>query len=132
MGSVLSAAFYGRGAATTSDQPESTRVKTFHSSANWQLHFKELKESHNLVVIDFSASWCEPGRFIEPLIQAMADEFTDVEFIKIDVDELSDVAKEFNVDAMPTFVFLKKGKVVDKVVGAKKDELQNKIKEHRA
>jgi thioredoxin 1 len=42
------------------------------------------------------------------------------------------VAQEFKVQAMPTFVLLKKGKEVDKVVGAKKDELQNKIKKHRA
>ncbi|MCH81240.1 thioredoxin h2 [Trifolium medium] len=130
VGRVLSA-IYGGGDATSA-QPESTRVKTFHSSADWQLHFKELKDSHHLVVIDFSATWCGPCRFIEPLIHAMADEFTDVEFIKIDVDELSDVAKEFNVEAMPTFVFLKKGKEIDKVVGSKADELKNKVKEHRA
>lgn len=41
------------------------------------------------MVIDFSASWCGPCKFIEPAIHAMADKFTDVEFIKIDVDELS-------------------------------------------
>ncbi|MCI19673.1 thioredoxin h2-like [Trifolium medium] len=69
---------------------------------------------------------------MEPILDAMSNEYTDVEFIKIDVDELSDVAKEFNVDAMPTFVFLKKGKEVDKVVGAKKDELHKKIEKHRA
>lgn len=62
----------------------------------------------------------------------MAEKFTDVVFVNIDVDELPDVAKEFNVDAMPTFVFFKKGKEVDRVVGAKKDELVNTIDKHRA
>ncbi|KAG4388795.1 hypothetical protein JHK82_026041 [Glycine max] len=60
----------------------------------------------------------------------MAAMFTDAEFIKIDVDELSDVAKEFKVEAMPTFVLWKKGKEVDRVVGAEKDELKNKIEKH--
>lgn len=69
---------------------------------------------------------------MEPILQAMANEFTDVEFIKIDVDELSDVAQEFKVQAMPTFLLLKNGKEVDKVVGAKKDELKNKVQKHKA
>ncbi|KAH7554030.1 hypothetical protein JRO89_XS12G0098800 [Xanthoceras sorbifolium] len=43
-----------------------------------------------------------------------------------------DVAKEFEVQATPTFVLVKRGKEVDRVVGAKKDELQKKIQKHRA
>ncbi|PKI41285.1 hypothetical protein CRG98_038306 [Punica granatum] len=42
-----------------------------------------------------------------------------------------DVAKTFGVEAMPTFLLIKNGIVVDKVVGAKKDELQKKIELHR-
>ncbi|KAK8644292.1 hypothetical protein V6N13_123603 [Hibiscus sabdariffa] len=72
------------------------------------------------MVIDFSASWCGPCKLMEPPLTAMADKFSDV-------DELPDVAQEFGVQAMPTFVLLKKGKEVDRVVGAKKDELQKKI-----
>ncbi|KAK2359378.1 thioredoxin h2 [Trifolium repens] len=136
MGGFLSSLLGGGGGTSAdsqqSESPENSSVKTFHSSARWQLHFNELKDSPRLVVIDFSASWCGPCKMMEPIIHAMANDFTDVEFIKIDVDELSDVAQEFKVQAMPTFVLLKKGKEVDKVVGAKKDELQNKIKKHRA
>ncbi|XP_028806432.1 thioredoxin H2 isoform X2 [Neltuma alba] len=104
----------------------------FHSSARWQLHFNEVKDSNQLIVIDFSASWCGPCKFIEPAIHAMADKFTDVEFVKIDVDELSDVTREFQVQAMPTFVLWKKGKEMDRVVGAKKDELEKKVEKLRA
>jgi len=39
-------------------------------------------------VVDFSASWCGPCRMIEPAIHAMADKFNDVDFVKLDVDEL--------------------------------------------
>ena len=45
---------------------------------------------------------------------------------------LQDVAREFEVQAMPTFLLMKKGSVVDKVVGAKKDELERKITQHRS
>ena len=40
------------------------------------------------MVIDFSADWCGPCKFIEPAVHDLATEFSDVEFIKIDVDEL--------------------------------------------
>jgi len=43
---------------------------------------------------------------------------------------LQSVSQEWKVEAMPTFLFLKEGKVVDKVVGAKKDELQQAIVKH--
>lgn len=42
------------------------------------------------------------------------------------------MAQEFQVQAMPTFVLVKKGKEVDRVVGAKKEELEKKIEKHRA
>ncbi len=43
---------------------------------------------------------------------------------------LQTVSEEWAVEAMPTFVFLKEGKLVDKVVGAKKEELQLTIAKH--
>lgn len=42
------------------------------------------------------------------------------------------VAQEFGVQAMPTFVLLKQGKELERVIGAKKDELEKKILKHRA
>lgn len=44
---------------------------------------------------------------------------------------MQDVAQYFEVEAMPTFVLVKNGNVVDKIVGADKDGLQNKILKHR-
>ncbi|GAA0145384.1 oxidoreductase [Lithospermum erythrorhizon] len=83
------------------------------------------------MVVDFAAAWCGPCKFMEPAINTMADKYTDVDFVKIDVDEVPDVAKEYKVEAMPTFILLKQGKEVDRVIGAKKDELERKIQNHR-
>ena len=110
---------------------EESGVTSFHSSETWQLHLNAHKESSQLLVVDFSASWCGPCRFIEPAIRAMAAKFTDVQFAKIDVNELSEVAQAFGVEAMPTFVLLKKGKEVDRVIGAQKDELEKKVEKYR-
>ncbi|XP_020213637.1 thioredoxin H2-like [Cajanus cajan] len=130
MGNLVSSLVGGSG--SYAESPENSRVQAFHSSPRWHLYFNQIKDSPKLVVIDFSASWCGPCKFIEPAIHAMSQNFTDVDFVKIDVDELSEVAQEYGVQAMPTFVLLKKGKEIDNVVGAKKEELEKKIEKHRA
>ncbi|GMI99202.1 thioredoxin 2, THIOREDOXIN H2, Arabidopsis thioredoxin h2 [Hibiscus trionum] len=115
----------------SSSSSESSRVLSFHSAPRWQLHFNSVKETPKLMVIDFSASWCGPCKFMEPALNDMAAKFTDVEFVKLDVDELPDVAQEFGVQAMPTFVLLKNGEEVDRVVGAQKNELEKKVDKHK-
>ncbi|XP_027915374.1 thioredoxin H2-like [Vigna unguiculata] len=108
----------------------SCHILTFHSTAKWKAHFDASKEINKLMVIDFTASWCGPCKQMDPVIQDFSAKYTNVEFIKIDVDELMAVSQEFQVQAMPTFILIKKGKVVDKVVGAKKEELQKLIEKH--
>ncbi|XP_010539941.1 PREDICTED: thioredoxin H2-like isoform X1 [Tarenaya hassleriana] len=130
MGGILSS-FLGGAASESETGSESDRVSKFSSSARWQLYFNEIKESSKLLVIDFTASWCGPCKMMAPVFQGLAEKFTDVEFVKIDVDEVPDVAREFGVQAMPTFVLVKRGREVDRVVGAKKDELERKISHHR-
>ncbi|CAL5369964.1 unnamed protein product [Camellia sinensis] len=135
MGATLSSLLGGGGDSANADNSSATssepsRVIPFHSSNSWQLHFNASKQTSKLMVVDFSAPWCGPCKLMEPAIHEMADKFTDVEFLKIDVDELSDVAEEFGVEAMPTFVLVKQGKEVDRVIGAKKDELERKVEMH--
>ncbi|KAL3833996.1 hypothetical protein ACJIZ3_008732 [Penstemon smallii] len=108
---------------------EEGQVISCHSIDEWKEHFQKGLESKKLVVIDFTASWCWVCLFIEPILAEIAKKTPHVIFLKVDVDELKTVAEEYNVDAMPTFVFLKEGKQVDKVVGARKEDLQAKITE---
>ncbi|TMW88407.1 hypothetical protein EJD97_018599 [Solanum chilense] len=113
-------------------QLKRSQVIAFHSSTKWKLHFDSLKNTNKLVVIDFTATWCGPCKYMEPVLNDFATKYTDVEFVKIDVDELDDVAQEYGVQSMPTFVLIRKGKVVDKIVGADKDGLKMKIEKHKA
>lgn len=84
----------------------------------------------NQIVIDFTATWCPPCRFIAPVFVDMAKKFLNVVFFKIDVDELQSVAKEFKVEAMPTFLFMREGEIVDRVVGARKEEIHQTLMKH--
>ncbi|KAI3793971.1 hypothetical protein L1987_36595 [Smallanthus sonchifolius] len=134
MGSVLSA-FWGDSEQAPNDGDASSgesRVIEFHSSNRWQLHYNQSKQSPKLMVVDFSASWCGPCKVLEPFIRSLSSKYQEIDFIKIDVDELQDVAQQFGVQAMPTLVLLKQGNEVERVVGAKKDELEKKILKHRA
>ncbi|KAF8378380.1 hypothetical protein HHK36_029719 [Tetracentron sinense] len=119
------------GVSSTTNASASSRIIAIHSAARWRAHFDASKLSTQLMVIDFTATWCKPCRLMEPAIEEMAAKFTDVGFVKIDVDELMEVARAFEVQAMPSFLLIKQGKVVDKVVGTKKDELQRKIEKHK-
>ena len=70
------------------------------------------------VVIDFFAEWCGPCKRIAPFFEQLADEYVGVTFVKVDVDESEDLVSQYAISVMPTFVFLKNGKVVKKVEGA--------------
>lgn len=55
---------------------------------------------------------------------------SDVVFVKVDVDENADIAAKYSVSAMPTFVFIKEGEVLDRLMGANAARLQELIQEH--
>ncbi|CAM8885959.1 unnamed protein product [Rhodiola kirilowii] len=84
------------------------QVIAFHSPAQWKYQFKAAKDSNQLMVIDFTATWCGPCRFVEPYVKEFAAQFSDVIFVKIDVDQLPMVAAEFGAQALPAFVLIRK------------------------
>ncbi|MCJ1354767.1 MAG: Cytoplasmic thioredoxin isoenzyme 2 [Icmadophila ericetorum] len=91
---------------------------------------KALGQDENLVVIDCFATWCGPCKIIAPKVVAFAKAFPSARFYKLDVDECPDVAQELGVNAMPTFLFFKKGEKVGEVVGANPVALESTIQAH--
>ncbi|PVU91807.1 hypothetical protein BB559_001022 [Furculomyces boomerangus] len=80
-----------------------------------------------LVVVDFHAVWCGPCKMIAPKIKEFSAEFPNVKFLKVDVDQLSDIAEEVGISAMPTLKYYKNGVLIDEVVGANVMAIRNKI-----
>lgn len=86
-----------------------------------------------LIVLDCFATWCGPCKVIAPEVLKFSnsEQYKDkVDFYKVDVDEVPDVAQELNVRAMPTFMFFKNGEKVDEVVGANVRALEATIQKH--
>ncbi|XP_030749055.1 thioredoxin-2 [Sitophilus oryzae] len=84
-----------------------------------------------LVVIDFFATWCGPCRIISPKLEELATEYTNVHILKVDVDECEDLAMEYNISSMPTFVFIKNQNVIFTFSGANYDKLKASILAHQ-
>ncbi|MBQ1295392.1 MAG: thioredoxin, partial [Clostridiales bacterium] len=79
----------------------------------------EVIKSDVPVMIDFYAEWCGPCRMMSPVVEEFAKDFEGrVKIGKINVDEESELAMRFGVQSIPSFVFIKDGKVVDRVTGA--------------
>ncbi|XP_017875381.1 thioredoxin-2 [Ceratina calcarata] len=84
-----------------------------------------------LVVIDFFATWCGPCKMIAPKMEGLSKEITDVIFLKVDVDVCEDLAGEYEITSMPTFIFIKNGKVLETFSGANFDKLKSTIQKHK-
>ncbi len=80
-------------------------------------------------VMYFTATWCPPCKMIAPIYTELATKYPDVAFGKVDVDENQDAAVEFQIQAVPTFVFSKNKESVNKFSGADKDQLEKLVQE---
>ncbi|XP_017075577.2 thioredoxin-2 [Drosophila eugracilis] len=87
------------------------------------------KAGGKLVVLDFFATWCGPCKAISPKLADLSTQYADsVIVLKVDVDDCEDIAMEYNVSSMPTFVFIKNGVKVEEFAGANATRLEDVIK----
>ena len=69
-----------------------------------------------VVLVDFFAEWCGPCQMLAPVLEQFEKE-TSVKVIKIDVDSLPDLARQFRVMSIPTLMVFKNGQFVKKQLG---------------
>lgn len=88
----------------------------------------EVLNSDKPVLIDFWAAWCGPCRMLSPVVDEIAEENDNVKVGKVNVDEQLEFAAQFGIQSIPTLLFFKDGKQIDRSVGvASKSAILNMI-----
>jgi len=103
-------------------------MTAFVTDANFD---KEVIKSEEPVVVDFFAEWCGPCKAMGPALEQVAQEMAGkVKVVKIDVDQNPEVTQKYRIQAMPTLMVFKDGKVAAQQVGAlvQKKKLEDWIK----
>ena len=90
-------------------------------------HIKDSAEFNNetakgKVLVDFFATWCGPCKMLSPVLEKVASEHEDLTVLKVDVDEVGDVAAQYGIRSIPTLILFEDGKAVDMKLGYMPEE----------
>lgn len=104
--------------------------KTVHIESTVQ--FSNLLSSSVIVVADFYADWCGPCKQIAPIYEQLSAQLSKpnkITFAKINVDQQQDLARSYNVRAMPTFMIFKNAQQIQFIEGADPKKLSQVVKD---
>lgn len=81
------------------------------------------------VVVDFFANWCGPCKMLAPIVEEVSNELVKITFIKVDIDEIESLPRQFDIMSIPTLLVFEKGELIKRHTGyMDKDELVQFIK----
>lgn len=95
---------------------------------NYQEFQNEVKKADK-AFIKFGAEWCGHCKNMEPTIEELSNEHSEVKFYDVDCDQQMDICRELKVMSLPTFIYLKNGTEVKRLIGEQpKDLLEDVLK----
>lgn len=75
-----------------------------------QENLSEITESTKPVILDINASWCNPCKMMEPIMDELSEKYKDtIQFAKVDFDSQGEIVKKYDVTSLPTILFIKPG-----------------------
>lgn len=81
------------------------------------------------VVVDFFANWCGPCKMLAPIVEEVSNELEKITFIKVDIDEIESLPRQFDIMSIPTLLIFEKGELIKRHTGyIDKEELVQFIK----
>lgn len=84
-------------------------------------------------IIDFWAEWCAPCRMLAPILEELKKKFKNMTFAKVDIDKNKGLALRFSVEIVPTLLIFRKGRLINRIIGAMSlEELEKKLKKSLA
>lgn len=93
--------------------------------------FEKLIKGNKPVLVDFYAEWCGPCQMMGPILEEMGETYKNidkVEIVKVDIDKLREVSRDYDVMSVPTFMIFKDGKTVQSFVGMRpQEELEGQL-----
>ena len=88
----------------------------------------EVINSGKTCIVDFWAGWCSPCMMLAPTIEELSEQFSDIDFFKINIDEFPELAMEYKIMSIPTVMLFKNGEAKSKLVGLRdKSEYEEMI-----
>lgn len=112
--------------ASGSNSEISSVVKRLESEEE----FDDLLKKNAKVVVKFTATWCVPCENIHPFYQEKCKEYSEYDFITVDVDDFDDIAGKYSVAIMPTFIIVQGDTTVGTYRGSSQPELGTFFNEH--
>ena len=93
---------------------------------------RDINVEGKLVIVDMWAEWCGPCKMVEPVLEEIANEHGDyILIVKLNIDNNQETPTKYGVMNIPTLIFFKDGKEVERVIGAyPKKQLSKKIEAH--
>ena len=92
-------------------------------------NLSSLINENDIVLVQYSATWCGNCRIMKPKFKKLANENTEIPFVLVDAEKFPESRKLANVDNLPTFAAFKGGKLLNQVQTNKFDNLKDLVNE---
>ncbi len=93
-------------------------------------NFESETKKSKLIIVDFYANWCGPCQMLKPVFKKVSEEFSQIKFAKVNIEEEQGLAEEYGVRSIPCLVIFKDGNEVERIVGYQnEDDLREKLDE---